>query len=171
MTVRKKLELDLNVLTEVEFLFDEPIIGESQYGNYYLYAVSVQGKEYSFFPPETLHEQLKGMKKGSKATIVKVAEQKGSRLVTRYEVKSLKTVEVPKEEPATVAAAADPIPEPERKPLEVTKTDNFYEVMLQSYRDALRIQQELNGLADPARIAITLFIARSRMPYSAASQN
>lgn len=170
MTVRKKLELDLNVLTEIEFLFDEPIIGESQYGNYYLYAVSVQGKEYSFFPPEVLHEQLKGMKKGSKATIVKVAEQKGSRLVTRYEVKSLKAVEVPKEEPVTVAMI-DPLPELERKPIEVTKTDNFYDVMLQSYRDALRIQQELNGLADPARIAITLFIARSRMPYSAASQN
>lgn len=38
--------------------------------------------------------------------------------------------------------------------------DNFFEVMLKSYKDALNIQGELNGMIDVNKIAITLFIAR-----------
>ena len=36
---RKKLELELNNPTHLKLLFDDPIVGESQYGKYYLYAV------------------------------------------------------------------------------------------------------------------------------------
>jgi hypothetical protein len=34
--------------------------------------------------------------------------------------------------------------------------------MMSSYRDALEISKELNGMADSEKIAITLFIARSK---------
>lgn len=46
-------------------------------------------------------------------------------------------------------------------PSETAKQDTFYEIMLSSYKDALQIQSELNGMVDVSRIAITLFIARS----------
>jgi hypothetical protein len=35
--------------------------------------------------------------------------------------------------------------------------------MLNSYQDALKIQEQLNGMVDVNRIAITLFIARSKI--------
>ena len=40
--------------------------------------------------------------------------------------------------------------------------DEFFHIMKRSYSDALKINTDLNGMADPAKIAITLFIARSK---------
>ena len=58
---RQKLELEINSPTKIKLLFDEPIVGESQYGKYYLYAVSNgSDKEYSLFAADTVHEVLKG---------------------------------------------------------------------------------------------------------------
>ena len=41
--------------------------------------------------------------------------------------------------------------------------DNFYELMLTSCRDAVKIQNELGGLMDAKSLAVTLFIARSKI--------
>jgi len=40
--------------------------------------------------------------------------------------------------------------------------DNYRFLLLQSYKDALSIQRELNGLCDIDRAALSLFIARSK---------
>lgn len=42
-------------------------------------------------------------------------------------------------------------------------TDYFYDLMLTSCRDAVRIQNELGGLMDAKSLAVTLFIARSKI--------
>jgi hypothetical protein len=39
MTTRPKLNIPLNNMIIIELLFDEPVTGKNQYGNYYLYAV------------------------------------------------------------------------------------------------------------------------------------
>lgn len=129
----------------IELLFDQPQVGSSQYGEYYLYAVrNTDGAEYSYFAPPEVHQHLKDLKKGDRATILKIAEQKGSKIVTRYEV----AVEKQLPNQPVLASASGP--------------DPFYEQMLQSCKDAVKISTEIGGMMDPKNIAVTLFIARSK---------
>jgi hypothetical protein len=146
MAERKKLELELNKPVSLELLFDEPMVGQSRYGEYFLYAVkNGTDTEYSFFAPDDVHEKLKEMHKGDRFEITKTAEQKGSKIVTKHEVKLL---------------AQPTQPNPSNNNIQ---KDSYFEAMLSSYRDALKIQDELNGMVDVNRIAITLFIARSKI--------
>jgi len=168
MSERKKLELQLNQPTQIELLYDEPVCGNNQYGAYYLYAVKSGNEEFSYFAPEAIHEKIKTLRRGDTATITKTAVQQGNKIVIRYEVE----VKVPEMAEASagnngkyngngkhngnghnseemIARAPD-------------NKDNLFAIMLQCYRDAFQIQQELNGLIDPEKVAITLFIARSR---------
>ena len=94
-----------------------------------------------FASPE-VHEVLKDLKKGAKAIITKLAEQKGNKILTKYDVAVQNMQEV--------------IPT-------VGNTDNFYEIMLASCKDAVRIQNELGGMFDSKSLGVTLFIARSRV--------
>lgn len=157
MTRRTKLELDINKPVVVEMLYDEPISGRSEFGNYNMYAVSVKGDEYSFFAPEEVHKELKFLRKGATATITKVAQQKGSKLITRYEVDIFNRV--PKPSAVSVGDVIDEIIPDVQIDYE---PDEFFHLMKRSYSDALKINTDLNGMADPAKIAITLFIARSK---------
>ena len=139
---RKKLDLELNKTMSLELLFDEPMVGQSRFGEYYLYAVkNGTDTEYSFFAPAEVNEQIKTLRKGERFEITKLAEQKGTKIVTSYKVE--------KQSPAN----------------EINKNsnDNFYELMLTSCRDAVKIQNELGGLMDAKSLAVTLFIARSRL--------
>ncbi len=166
MTHRTKLELAINQPVTVELLYDEPIIGESQYGSYSLYAVSVNGVEYSFFAPDEIHTELIKLKKGDTATITKIATQKGSRVVTTYNVDLPNKVK-PKSEVVSVGEIIDEVFPNELQevpqPSPAVSHDRYYSVLRQSYSDALEINKELNGAtSDIARLCITLFIARSK---------
>lgn len=156
MTKRMKLELAINKPVTIELLYDEPVTGKSEFGNYNMYAVSVNGNEYSYFAPDEVHMELSKLSKGDKAIIIKIAAQRGSKLVTKYEVKLLNQSK-PKSEVISIGQAIEEIlPEMSDEP------DEFFHIMKRSYSDALKINSELNGMADPAKIAITLFIARSK---------
>jgi len=159
MTQRTKLELDVNKPTEVTLLFDEPISGKSQYGEYHMYAVAIGNDEYSYFAPAEVHEQLSKLSKGEKAVITKLAAQRGNKIITNYEVKITSDNNSAANENITSHASED------SKNSLTYNEDGLYEIMLLSYRQALQITSELGGLADPSRIAITLFIARSRQNY------
>ena len=148
MSERKKLELQLNLPANLELLYDDPVIGQSQYGDYYLYAVkNGNGAEYSFFAPAEVHDQIKSLRKGSKVTITKLAEQKGSKIITKYDIK----------------IKEDEVPAVDKTILPVAGNDNYYDIMLQSCRDAIKIQNELGGMMDAKSLAVTLFIARSKV--------
>lgn len=156
MTQRAKLELEINKPTEVELLYDECVEGSNQYGQYYLYAIKANdGREYSYFPPASVHDQLKYLRRGDKATVTKLAAKRGSKIITTYDVKTSAT----KEPVTTTSLIEEPIQEEEEQSEPI---DRYYETILQSYRDALNIQTELNGLVDVNKIAVTLFIARSK---------
>jgi len=122
-------------------LFDQPKIGESQYGKYYLYAVkNGDGSEYSFFAPEEVHKKIEGLKKGDAAVITKTAVQQGKKVVTSYDV-----------EISTKDKTAN------------AKSDNKYlQAMMDSFEDALVIQDKFNGMANVNQIAVTLFIQRTK---------
>ena len=98
------MDLKLNQPATLELLFETPVVGQSTYGEYYLYAVK-QGnnEEYNFFAPEELHEQLKELHKGDKVEIVKTAEQKGSKIVTKFDLKLLSNGNGKQKEPAPPA--------------------------------------------------------------------
>lgn len=150
MPDRKKLELELNKPTTLELLFDGPMIGQSKYGDYFLYAVkNGTGEEYSFFAPEEVHEELSKLKKGEKVQITKTAEQNGKKIVTKYDVKVLSN-----------GKAAD---DKSNSTQPTNGKDNYYNVMLNSCRDAIKIQNELGGLFDAKSLAVTLFIARTKI--------
>lgn len=148
MTERKKLELQLNQPSTIELLFDRCHVGQSSYGEYYLYAVrnGDGSTEYSFFAPPEVHEQLKSLKKGDKAKILKLAEQTGSKIETKYDIQLYPV--------AQKVSTNDTV---------TTGSDSYFSAMLSSYEDAIRIQEKLNGMVDVNRIAITLFIARSKV--------
>jgi hypothetical protein len=143
------LDLKLNQPATLELLFEEPVVGQSTYGDYYLYAVK-QGnnEEYNFFAPSELHEQMKGLHKGNKVEITKLAEQKGNKIITKYDLKLISNGNGKiKSETETNTIARD----------------NYFDIMLASYLDALRIQENLNGMVDVNKIAVCLFIARSKV--------
>jgi len=72
----------------LELLFDEPMVGQSRFGEYYLYAVkNGTDQEYSFFAPTEVNEQIKSLRKGERFEITKLAEQKGTKILTSYVVK------------------------------------------------------------------------------------
>lgn len=158
MTQRNKLEFGINTPTEITLLYDEPVTGTSQYGQYNLYAVESEGIEYSLFAPDTVHEQIKDLKKGQSAIITRLAAQRGSKIVSAYDVVLQKKVNaspiVDNKDEEEDYDFSTPIPE-------VTK-DPTYKIMLESLRDAVAITSELGGMVDANRIGITLFIARSK---------
>lgn len=153
MTQRNKLELAVNQPTEIELLYDEPVTGKSQYGNYFMYAVNSNGQEYTFFAPEEVHSQLKELSKGDKAVITKLASQRGTKLVTSYDV-----------QPTTEKEGASDVESTDRDQsdnVECTQ-DRLFHIMKNSYLDALELSKELNGLVDVHRCAITLYLSRAK---------
>lgn len=152
MTERRKLDIQLNKPIEIELLYDEPVVGSSQYGEYYLYAVKSDGSEYAFFAPDEVHQELQSMRRGNKAVITKLAAQRGTKLITKYVVDKGKNEKMKEAELPVVENVKDD---------EHYQADKLYDIMRNCYQDAFRMQTELNGMVDIEKIAITLFIARS----------
>ena len=172
---RTKLDLELNTPVTLQLIFDKPIIGENRYGPYYLYALSDEEQEYSFFAPTPdVHAQLSKFRAGDTVEFLKSAKQVGKKVVTTYEVRAVEA------EPAPQVVSTSPAKTNGRAVTEAVATmpvngngngssaapvrdpDALFMAMLVSFEDALRIQEKLNGMVDVNRIAITLFIARSK---------
>jgi hypothetical protein len=144
MAERKKLELELNKTVSLELLFDECVKGQSRYGDYFLYMVKDQsGVEYSLFAPEEVHEKLKDFRKGDRFSLTKEAGQNGKKIIIKFSV-----IKTESKQPESTNGNTN---------------DNFYDLMLTSCRDAVKIQNELGGLMDAKSLAVTLFIARSKI--------
>jgi len=146
MTQRQKLVLSPDAPVTVTLLFDEPVVGNNEYGPYFMYALACNGSEYSYFAPEEVHNALKTLRKGDSATITKHTNTANGKRVTYYHVAT---------------------PEHSSMPVDVSipaekKNDRLAEIMLVCYQDALNIQKELGSMIDTSRIAITLFIARTK---------
>lgn len=139
---RKKLELQINSPVNLQLLFDEPLVGESKFGQYYMYAVQNGEQEYSFFASLSVHEQLKDKQKGCKFQLTRTATQRGKKLITDYEVKFL-----------------DNGIKKEKNPESKSEENEFYEAMLKSYEEATRIQKIYNSVSIN-QCAISLYISR-----------
>jgi len=64
-----KLEIAVDSKAQVKLLFDQPRIGNSANGEWYLYGVEMMGQEYSYFASEKAHEMLQHYNKGDEVEI------------------------------------------------------------------------------------------------------
>ncbi len=135
----KKLELNPNEKKILELRSEQPKIGKSSFGDYYLYTVkNGTGEDYSFFAPnEKVHNALKDLKRGTKFEITKTAQQSGKDIKVDYEVNVL---------------TETPPPQPQ--------DDFYYTAMEKSFSDAIRIQNKFNGMANVNQLAVTIYISR-----------
>ena len=160
MLEKKRLELEIGIPITLTLLFDQPIVGESRYGEYFLYSVkNGTDQQYSFFAPEEVNEKIKSLRKGDRFEITKIAKQVGSKINISYDVKVMtdeKTSEnIKQSQTDTYKSVSD-----NDAPLQ--NEDNYFQLMLQSCREAVKIQNLLGGMMDAKSIAVTLFISRTR---------
>jgi len=144
-----KLELKLNETARVKLLRDKPYEGKNGFGPYYLYSVSHDGVEKSFFAPENIHADIvaHGLHAGSEFILHKRASQNGKRITGELQFEPVKQ--------DTVQLGP------------TNGTDHFREVMQQCLRDAITIVRGIEGVPmqaeDVRAISSCLFIARTRM--------
>jgi len=144
MEQRPKLELKLNESTSIKLLYDDPIVGNSQYGEYYLYAIrNGDGNEYSFFAPKSVHDVLKDLKSGDEAVVTKLAAERGNKVVTTYHVESTKNNNLPEQEDVTDESEFNP----------------YLDTMQQSLNDALSLKKKFEEV-NVNQLAVTIFISR-----------
>jgi len=139
---RKKLELEVNKAINCELLFDDPLVGESKFGEYYMYAVKNGEDEYSYFAPLSVHEQLKDKPKGTRFVLNRTATQRGKKLVQNYEIKFLDNGK-------------------EEKRLTKINGNYYFDEMKKSFEEATTLQKIYNGL-NLNSVALSLFISRTK---------
>ena len=153
---RRKLELELNKPTHIEMLFNNAKVGESQYGMYYLYAVrNGDGNEYSFFAPEEVHEKLSEFNKGDAVVITKTAVQKGNKVVTSYDV-------TPDQHQGLTEGGSKVSSNQNPPTASEQESSIYFKAMVESFEEAIKIQEKFNGMANVNQIAITIFIQKTK---------
>lgn len=132
-------------------LLADPVKGENSYGPYLLMNVGYLGDEFVFFSPNDpeVYDKLARLRKGQTFEITKLAEQVGKKVVTRYEI--------------TVMAPEQPVQPVNLVPQQNNGHDIYYYSMLACLKESLEIQAEVGGAIDVHRVAISLFIARTRV--------
>lgn len=149
MTIKRpKLELELNQPYRLRLLYDQPLTGDTPYHrDYFLYAVEDLSTaiEYCFFPTEEVHDSLKTLQQGDQFLIVKKALEKGSRLVTEYEVTRLDS-------------KAQASQEASSRGFEAGDNWGIKKLMAECIREANEILLKCEGIAvDKTAIALALF--------------
>lgn len=158
-TQRSKLELELNTPRRFMLIFDNPLTGQSRHGTYWLYALCDEntGEEFSFFAPnQEVHEQLSKFNAGDTVELLKLATQKGKSVLTEY------TVTPANGGPLKSKLNGNGNAHAAVQHAEPSASDAFFRILESCYADAIRLQEKFNGMVDVNRLAITLFIARSK---------
>jgi len=154
---KPKVDPEVNQEVHLKLLKDNPHIGESTNGRYFLYSVSDLtdgGEEKSFFAPDYIHEIIQSSKltKGSEFKLKKITQSGNGngKQTTRLELALI---------PSSGSNGNGQHP-PETG-------DNLKEIMERCVRDAVEIINSFKDqvpfqTADTRSIASTLFIARSK---------
>jgi hypothetical protein len=151
---RPKVDPELNQEVHLKLLKDNPRIGESTNGKYFLYTVSDLsngGEEKSFFAPDHIHELIQNNKltKGSEFKLKKIAQSENGngKQTTRLEL-------------ALIASSGS---NGQHKPDE---SDSLKGIMLQCVKDSVDIVNAVKEVpfqtCDIRSIAATLFIGRTK---------
>jgi hypothetical protein len=149
---KPKVELNLGQETRLKLTRDKAYVGQNSYGQYYLYGVTENGEEKSFFASEEIHAKIleAGLHSGDEFSIKKVPQHQGRRVVGVVEFTVL---------------SKQPAPPPNGNGNGSHVDDSLRDMLLQCVVDAdsiiksagVQVSDELQ------KLATTLFIARSRM--------
>jgi hypothetical protein len=172
---RPKLVFKPNLPMQLKMLFDDCVEGISYGKPYALFAVEYEGQEFALFADPEVVEHLKPLKKGQSIIVTKKAKASGNRVLFNYNFSSPTTIpnlkaNVP-HEPVPISEVIPQIlpdltdPNIEFSTEEQTSEpaqDKLFSIMRKSCIQAMELNSELNGMLNPERIAITLFIAKTK---------
>lgn len=143
---KPKLELQVNIPTKIKLLQDQPATGTSQYGKWYLYNVEFEGNENSFFSPEQVQKFIEDnqLKKGDEIEITKTLTKNGKSNIVDFKINLIS------KQNGQVT-----------KPNGNGKTDDI-KIMRDCLISAIELQKELGSVVDVNKIAMSLYIARTK---------
>ena len=172
---KPKLELQINIPSTIKLLQNEPATGENSYGQWWLYNVECEGREYSYFAPESVVKILKAnnVSLDDEVVITKKLVKIGKKNVTDYEVHVLENnnIQVPTStytNGRTNGASNGNSNDHSRlatngghqaveSPPVISKD---YQLMLNCMTDAMMIRDELGHDVDVNKLGITLFLRK-----------
>ena len=158
---KPKLDLQVNIPATIKLLMDKPITGSNTYGNWYLFGVEFEGQEYSFFATEevTKFAEKNKLRKGDVVKVIKTIIKNGKKNQTSYQLEI-----VSKGQQNHPASNGNPV---EKLNAHTNGNANHqtvedYNVMHDCLAQGIKLQQDLGSVIDVNRIAITLFITRTK---------
>ena len=146
---KPKLELKVNEATKIKLLQDSPARGTNQFGNWFLYSVMNDDKEKSFFAPEQVQKFIEEnhLKKGDELTITKSLTKNGKSNVIDFKMELIPH-----------GNGQDIKPDDNGKPDDI-------KIMRDCLMAGITLQKELGSVVDVNKIAMSLYIARTKNQY------
>lgn len=151
---KPKLDLQVNIPATIKLLMDKPVTGSNAYGNWYLFGVEYEGQEYSFFATEDVatFAEENSLRKGDTIKVTKTFVKVGKKNQTSYQLE-------------IVSKGQQGHPASNGNKQVVTNGNGQaedYKVMHDCLAQGIKLQQDLGSVIDVNRIAITLFITRTK---------
>ena len=157
---KPKLDLQVNIPATIKLLMDKPVTGSNAYGNWYLFGVEHEGQEYSFFATEDVAKftEENNLRKGDTLKVTKTFVKVGKKNQTSYQLEI-----VNKSTPISNGnGKAVPNGNGQSPANGNGQTPDDYKIMHDCLAQGIKLQQDLGSVIDVNRIAITLFITRTK---------
>ena len=157
---KPKLDLQVNIPATIKFLMDKPVTGSNAYGNWYLFGVEYEGQEYSFFATEDVAKfaEENKLRKGDVVKVTKTIIKNGKKNQTSYQLEIVSKGQ--QNHPASNGNGQVVINGNGHSNGNGQAED--YKVMHDCLAQGIKLQQDLGSVIDVNRIAITLFITRTK---------
>lgn len=153
---KPKLDLQVNIPATIKLLMDKPVTGSNSYGNWYLFGVEFEGQEYSFFATEDVAKfaEVNNLRKGDTVKVTKTLIKNGRRNQTAYELEIIN-----KNHPSANGNGQTAVINGNGHSNGISEE---YKIMRDCLAQGIKLQQDLGSVIDVNRIAITLFITRTK---------
>jgi len=160
---KPKLDLQVNIPATIKLLMDKPVTGSNAYGNWYLFGVEYEGEEYSFFATEEVAKfaEENNLRKGDSIKVTKTFVKVGKKNQTSYQLEIVSKGQ--QSDPASNGTGQSVVNG--NTHINGNANGQFvedYNVMHDCLAQGIKLQQDLGSVIDVNRIAITLFITRTK---------
>jgi hypothetical protein len=151
---KPKLELQVNIPKKIQLLQATPVVGENQYGKWWLYNVFSDDKEQSFFAPEQVVNFISenNLKRNSELEITKRLVKNGRKNVADFEISIVQN--------GTAQGNGNPGSPELPSSDEQYQVSSEFKTMFKSMNEALMLRDKLGGDVDVSKIGITLFLTK-----------
>jgi len=169
---KEKLELQINIPSTIKLLQNEPATGENSYGQWWLYNVECEGREYSYFAPESVVKILKANNVGldDEVVITKKLVKNGKKNVTDYDIHVLEN-NTPVQTSNYTNGRTNGVSNGNGHSMVATNGNHQaveshpviskdYQLMLNCMTEAMMLRDELGHDVDVNKLGITLFLRK-----------